>query len=564
MPLSLAELRDACARKTKMRCDGYSMPCYVHGVFEKEQEVSLGFKRGRGGYYDQAACDKVLGPWVDDEPAEEEEEEEAGAAEVVVADRTDAVTDGRGFWHDCRNQHSSPEAAMMELLDNVADERPMKCEIEVRARAGGATCVALRNDVRDRNASVLDALSLMRSDKRGPGALIGENGIGLKAAAAKLGGGAVVLSARRAQTRFVIQRGARRDVVEAGAAVFEVGVLAEGLQRAGRPPSIPIAVFAARSLAPRDVARAWAAAVAASPPATLVADTCTGIGVDVAAACAGLAGFVLDADVTPRRATHASAFEVVLYDTFEAAPTVARKLGKILRGETYLDRAFVATHAPASRRPPHETRSCGARRLVDAVGEAGEAIEPYDLVGSLLEPARTRVAVGGAKHVSVVAGFSTIAKHADAASPLLVYTRNRLVERHDDWRLALDLRRHINHQYRKEYSLGLTVVVVDADGCLRQTHTKQRIVDDVAFALAKEGAATFAKKYFVAVHKRTCPGTASARWLGFFSRLLSAQGPARKNIGWRWASPSSKRSMPQARARRGSRAPSSRCGPRIS
>ena len=44
-----------------------------------------------------------------------------------------------------------------------------------------------------------------------------------------------------------------------------------------------------------------------------------------------------------------------------AAPTVARKLGEILRGETYLDRAFVAT-------------------IADGVGEPGEEIEPYDLV----------------------------------------------------------------------------------------------------------------------------------------------------------------------------------------
>ena len=120
---------------------------------------------------------------------------------------------------------------MMELLDNVADENPTRCDIEVRARAGGATVVALRNDVRDRAASVLDALSLMRSEKRGPGALIGENGVGLKAAAAKLGGGAVVLTARRAAQSFVIRRGARRETVGEGAAVFEVGVLAESLQR---------------------------------------------------------------------------------------------------------------------------------------------------------------------------------------------------------------------------------------------------------------------------------------------------------------------------------------------
>ena len=135
-----------------------------------------------------------------------------------------AQLDGAGFWHDCRNQHSSADAAMMELLDNVADEHPTRCAIEVRARAGTATCVALRNDVRDRAASVLDALSLMRSEKRGPGALIGENGVGLKAAAAKLGGGAVVLTARRAAQSFVIRRGARRETVGEGATFALYGV----------------------------------------------------------------------------------------------------------------------------------------------------------------------------------------------------------------------------------------------------------------------------------------------------------------------------------------------------
>ena len=99
---------------------------------------------------------------------------------------------------------------MMELLDNVADEHPTRCAIEVRARAGTATCVALRNDVRDRAASVLDALSLMRSEKRGPGALIDENGVGLKAAA-RFGGGAVVLTARAAQS--VTGGGARREEI---------------------------------------------------------------------------------------------------------------------------------------------------------------------------------------------------------------------------------------------------------------------------------------------------------------------------------------------------------------
>ena len=178
MPLSLAELRAACENKTKMRCDGYPRAMFVHQVFEAEREVSLGFKKGRGGYFEQADFDDVLGEWGADELNEADEDASAPSAgegeELVVSDRTQAQLDGAGFWHDCRNQHSSADAAMMELLDNVADEHPTRCAIEVRARAGTATCVALRNDVRDRAASVLDALSLMRSEKRGPGALIGE------------------------------------------------------------------------------------------------------------------------------------------------------------------------------------------------------------------------------------------------------------------------------------------------------------------------------------------------------------------------------------------------------
>ena len=161
MPLSLADLRAACENKTKMRCDGYPRAMFVHQVFEAEREVSLGFKKGRGGYFEQADFEDVLGEWGADEPAEAEEEDTGEEEELVVADRTQAQLDGAGFWHDCRNQHSSADAAMMELLDNVADEHPTRCAIEVRARAGTATCVALRNDVRDRAASVLDALSLL-------------------------------------------------------------------------------------------------------------------------------------------------------------------------------------------------------------------------------------------------------------------------------------------------------------------------------------------------------------------------------------------------------------------
>ena len=74
MPLSLAELRAACENKTKMRCDGYPRAMFVHQVFEAEREVSLGFKKGKGGYFEQADFEDVLGEWGADEPAEAEEE----------------------------------------------------------------------------------------------------------------------------------------------------------------------------------------------------------------------------------------------------------------------------------------------------------------------------------------------------------------------------------------------------------------------------------------------------------------------------------------------------------
>ena len=68
MPLSLAELRAACETKTKMRCDGYPRAMFVHQVFEAEREVSLGFKKGKGGYFEQADFEDVLGEWGADEP----------------------------------------------------------------------------------------------------------------------------------------------------------------------------------------------------------------------------------------------------------------------------------------------------------------------------------------------------------------------------------------------------------------------------------------------------------------------------------------------------------------
>ena len=95
MPLSLAELRAACETKTKMRCDGYPRAMFVHQVFEAEREVSLGFKKGKGGYFEQADFEDVLGEWGADEPAGAEEDASAPSAakdeELVVEGRLHEV-----------------------------------------------------------------------------------------------------------------------------------------------------------------------------------------------------------------------------------------------------------------------------------------------------------------------------------------------------------------------------------------------------------------------------------------------------------------------------------------
>ena len=99
---------------------------------------------------------------------------------------------------------------------------------------------SIRNDVRGPGVARVDkALTLARSEKRGRefGLLtkVGENGVGLKAAAAKLGGAAVVLGVHPAQDAQQLRReDGSVEAVPAGSAVFTVGVLAESLQKPGR------------------------------------------------------------------------------------------------------------------------------------------------------------------------------------------------------------------------------------------------------------------------------------------------------------------------------------------
>ena len=142
----------------------------------------------------------------------------------------------------------SVDAALLELLDNVADEQATRCEISVRAVDGGRSlAVGLRNDVRGPEVARVDqALTLAQSLKRARehGHLIGENGVGLKAAAAKLGNCAVVLSVHPAQSDSRIRReDGATERVPLGSVVFTVGVLAEQLQTRGHAPSLPLCSF---------------------------------------------------------------------------------------------------------------------------------------------------------------------------------------------------------------------------------------------------------------------------------------------------------------------------------
>ena len=174
-----AQLSELCSKKTKMRCkkeddgDEYKQGMYIHAVYPNG-ECSLGYKRGRGGYFEAVRWTDVIAPW--DEPAADAAGPAADAAApdendddaAVIADRTCAVMDAVGFWHDCRNQHSSVDAALLELLDNVADEQATRCEISVRAVDGGRSlAVGLRNDVRGPEVARVDqALTLAQSLKR--------------------------------------------------------------------------------------------------------------------------------------------------------------------------------------------------------------------------------------------------------------------------------------------------------------------------------------------------------------------------------------------------------------
>ena len=67
-------------------------------------------------------------------------------------------------------------------------------------------------------------------------------------------------------------------------------------------------------------------------------------------------------------------------------------------------------------------------------------------------------------------------------SRLLVYSP-RLIEQHEDWRVALDLQNVLNKKsLRRECTYGLTVAIVDESDAFAKTHTKQAIVDGDASA----------------------------------------------------------------------------------
>lgn len=516
MPYTEAQLSELCSKKTKLRCkkeddgDEYKQGMYIHAVYPNG-ECSLGYKRGRGGYFEAVRWTDVVAPWdLADEPAPDAAEPAADAAApdetdddaAVIADRTCAVMDAVGFWHDCRNQHSSVDAALLELLDNVADEQATRCEISVRAVDGGRSlAVGLRNDVRGPEVARVDqALTLAQSLKRARehGRLIGENGVGLKAAAAKLGNSAVVLSVHPAQSDSRIRReDGATERVPLGSVVFTVGVLAEQLQKRGHAPSLPLCSFhapgacdAKKGSRAKAVAAAWRGAKS-RPAGKLVEKVAKAQGLAVAEACCDLAAFCLDDAGAPRDASRPSAFEVILAETALPAHDLAGRLKGLLRGPTYLERGYAAV-------------------AVDPSGS--ETVAPHSLLRTLLEPARAEVKVGPTDDdvVTVLAGFSISPADVAAAtrpSPLLVYTCGRLVERHDDWRLALDLEGLLRMRaIRKEYSYGLTVVIIDSTKVLKKTHTKQQIVDNEAFRAAKEAAARFATDYYVAVHKATWGG----------------------------------------------------------
>ena len=261
----------------------------------------------------------------------------------------------------------------------------------------------------------------------------------------------------------------------------------------GHAPSLPLCSFhapgacdAKKGSRAKAVAAAWRGAKS-RPAGKLVEKVAKAKGLAVAEACCDLAAFCLDDAGAPRDASRPSAFEVILADTALPAHALAGRLKGLLRGPTYLERGYAAV-------------------AVDPSGS--ETVAPHSLLRTLLEPARAEVKVGPADDdvVTVLAGFSISPADVAAAarpSPLLVYTCGRLVERHDDWRLALDLEALTKHGFRKEYSFGLTVVIMDAKKTFKKTHTKQQIVDDEAFRAAKVAAARFAADYYVAVHKAT-------------------------------------------------------------
>ena len=118
--------------------------------------------------------------------------------------------------------------------------------------------VAIRNDVLGpRFASVSDALMIMTSEKRdgggAHGGLIGQNGVGLKAAAAKLGAGAFAISARA--TRRPVDLPDRGERVPAGRLILTVDARVGTRDRVAATPRRREPETASRRRRPRAIPR---------------------------------------------------------------------------------------------------------------------------------------------------------------------------------------------------------------------------------------------------------------------------------------------------------------------
>ena len=178
--------------KTKMRCDGYPRAMFVHQVFEAEREVSLGFKKGKGGYFEQADFEDVLGEWGADEPA--------GRGGRVTRPRPRDEERRRGPHAGAARRRGLlarlPEPALVGRRrdDGVARRRGRRAGHAVRHCARGAAPRRAWPVLERRSATApvrARPRCHLRSEKRGPRRADRRNGVGLKAAAATLGGGAV-------------------------------------------------------------------------------------------------------------------------------------------------------------------------------------------------------------------------------------------------------------------------------------------------------------------------------------------------------------------------------------